>query len=453
MPKMSLARYNMYEKGDKRNADNYRGISALCATSKLFELAVMDPVFFFCKNLISDDQHGFMPSRSTTTNLLTFTTFVTDSFTAKSQTDAVYTDLSAAFDKLNHSIAIAKLERMGIGGVLLRWFQSYLTGRKISVKIGDWLSAVFEAFSGIAQGSHLGPLVFLLYYNDCIHSISVPRLSYADDMKIYCRIDNASDAQVLQQQLINFAEWCKINRMVVNPTKCSVISFSRKRNPIKFEYQICGTSIPRENCVKDLGVLLDTELTYKQHISYIVSKASRQLGFVFRTAKNFTDIYCLKALYCALVRSTLEYCCSVWSPYYENSVARIESVQRRFIRYALRSLPWRDPFRLPSYESRCELINLDTLAVRRNVCRSLLVADVLTSRVQCPAILRGLNIFAPIRTFRNSPFLRVPIRQTNYAMYSALTGLHRAFNFVASLFDFNLSRDVIKRKFLLFFRR
>lgn len=229
--------------------------------------------------------------------------------------------------------------------------------------------------------------------------------------------------------------------------------FQKTQPKFKFEYQICGSPIPRENCVKDLGVLLDTELSYKQHISFTISKASRQLGFIFRAGKNFTDVYCLKALYCALVRSTLEYCSAVWSPYYQNSAARIESVQRRFIRFALRRLPWRDPFRLPSYESRCKLIDLDTLSVRRNVCRSLLVSDALTSRVQCPAILRGLNIMAPIRTLRETPFLRVPIRRTNYAMHSALTGLHRTFNFVASLFDFNLSRDVIKQKFLMFFRR
>lgn len=185
----------------------------------------------------------------------------------------------------------------------------------------------------------------------------------------------------------------------------------------------------------------------------MISKASRQLGFIFRAAKGFTDVYCLKALYCALVRSTLEYCSAVWSPYYENSAVRIESVQRRFIRFALRRLPWRDPFHLPSYESRCKLINLDTLAVRRNVSRALVISDALTSRLQCPAILRGLDIMAPLRTLRNTPFLRVPVRRTNYAMHSALTGLHRAFNFVASLFDFNLSRDVIKNKFLLFFRR
>ena len=100
----------------------------------------------------------------------------------------VYKDLSAAFDKLNHAIALAKLARMGIHGNLLRWFQSYLTGRTISVKIGEYVSERFEAFSRIAQGSHFGPTVFLLYFNDSNHVLQVMRLSYADDMKIFCEV-------------------------------------------------------------------------------------------------------------------------------------------------------------------------------------------------------------------------------------------------------------------------
>ncbi|XP_055614563.1 uncharacterized protein LOC129760905 [Uranotaenia lowii] len=93
----------VHKKGDRRNVNNYRGISALCAIAKLFEL------------------------RSTTTNLLTFTSNVQDSFAMGSQTDVIYTDLSAAFDKVNHSIAIAKLDRIGICGSLLEWFRSYLS--------------------------------------------------------------------------------------------------------------------------------------------------------------------------------------------------------------------------------------------------------------------------------------------------------------------------------------
>lgn len=93
--------------------DNYRGISALCAVSKLFELVVMDPVFAHCKHYIADEQHGFMPKRSTSTNLLEFTSYVFDCMEDGSQTDVIYTDPTAAFDKINHDIAIAKLDRLG----------------------------------------------------------------------------------------------------------------------------------------------------------------------------------------------------------------------------------------------------------------------------------------------------------------------------------------------------
>ena len=138
-----------------------------------------------------------------------------------------------------------------------------------------------------------------------------PRLSYADDLKIYSRICSTTDCDVLQSQFNAFANWCNVNRMTLNPTKCSVITFTRKKDPILFNYQLQGATIERVSHVKDLGVILDSQLTYKQHISYVVDKASRMLGFVFRVAKNFSDIHCLKSLYCSLVRSVLEYCSAV----------------------------------------------------------------------------------------------------------------------------------------------
>ncbi|XP_055591467.1 uncharacterized protein LOC129743456 [Uranotaenia lowii] len=97
--------YPVHRKGDWKDINNYRGVCgvALCAISKLFELIVMDPIFSYCKQKFSIDKHGFIPKHSTITNLLTFT-YVRESFAAKSQTDAIYIDLSAAFDIVNHDI-------------------------------------------------------------------------------------------------------------------------------------------------------------------------------------------------------------------------------------------------------------------------------------------------------------------------------------------------------------
>lgn len=443
--------YPVHKKGDRKDVNNYRGISSLCAIFKLIELVVMDPLLSHCKQYLSDDQHGFISGRSCTTNLLCLTSHIADSFAERAQTDVVYTDLSAAFDKINHAITLAKLERLGICGTVLRWFNAYLVGRKLTVTVEGYSSNEFMATSGIPQGSHLGPILFLLYFNDVNNVLKGPRLSFADDLKMYLRIRSITDAIGLQQELDTFMDWCSLNCMVVNAGKCSVISFARVRKPVVFNYTLRGVEIERVDHIKDLGVILDTQLTFKRHVSYIVDKASRILGFIFRIAKDFSDVHCLKSLYCSLVRSTLEYCSVIWNPHYQNGLDRIESVQRRFLRFALRRLPWRNPFRLPSYESRCRLIELETLHARRNIDRALFVADTLQGRIDCPAILGAIDLNVRPRALRNSSMLRLPFQRTNYGQNTALVGVQRAFNRVASVFDFNLSRETIRRNFSVFF--
>lgn len=413
----------------------------------------MEQLEAHCKPYICTEQHGFTKGRSTTTNLLCLTSYITDNMVKSFQTDAIYTDLTAAFDKLNHRIAIAKLDRLGISGCLLQWCQSYLTGRQLAVVIGDCQSSLFAATSGIPQGSHLGPLIFVLYFNDVLLATEGPRLSYADDLKLFLRIRSIEDCYFLQRQLNCFTNWCSLNRMDVNPAKCTVISFSRKKQTILFDYVLLGTQIERVSQVKDLGVILDSQLSFKQHISYAVNKASRVLGFIFRISKDFTNIYCLKSLYCSLSRSILEYCSTVWNPHYNNGVERIESVQRRFLRYALRRLPWTNPFRLPSYENRCHLIHLEPLSVRRDTARALLVADIMQSRIDCPDLLERINLYVQPRALRNNLMLRLPLQRTNYSMFGGISGLQRLFNRVAVLFDFNASRTLLRGRFSAYFSR
>ncbi|XP_055542947.1 uncharacterized protein LOC129728527 [Wyeomyia smithii] len=238
--------FPVFKKGCKRVVSNYRGIAALSATSKLFELRVLHLLTQRYVQYISPDQHGFISKRSTTTNLTCFTSFVIRQLENGQQVDAIYTNLSAAFDKMNHQIAIAKFDKLGMNVNLL------------------------------------------LYYT----------------------IKQPKDALFLQQQLEAFADWCQLNRMSLDVSKCSVISFSRRSSNINFNYALAGVQLKRESTVKDLGILLDTKLNFKDHVAYIVSKASSQLGFLFRFAKKFKNIYCLETLYCAIVRPLLE-CASV----------------------------------------------------------------------------------------------------------------------------------------------
>lgn len=439
--------FPVFKKGDKQVTSNYRGIAALCATSKLFEILVLDFMTFKLSRLIAPEQHGFMSKRSTCSNLVTYTSYIIEEIEKGHQTDAIYTDFSAAFDKIDHRIAIAKYKRLGIHGNLLKWLGSYLTGRRMSVKIGQHISSTFAVTSGVPQGSHLGPFLFLLYLNDIHALLECRKLSFADDFKLFYAIVRPDDTLFLQQQLDLFATWCQRNKMALNASKCFVITFTRKLSIISHNYNLLGTSINRELCVKDLGVMLDSKLTFKNHVSYVVSKASSLLGFVFRFGKYFRDVYCLKSLYCSLVRSTLEYCSVVWSPFYMNSIQRIEAIQRKFIRFALRFLPWNDPFNLPSYESRCRLINLDSLEARRNISKAMFISDLLTSNMDCAELLSQARFNIPQYRLRTYLPLNNPTSRTNYGSNLPFKVMCRVFNQCYDVFDFNLSRSTLKDNF------
>ena len=288
--------------------------------------------------------------------------------------------------------------------------------------------------------------------NDVHLLLNCNKLSYADDIKLFAIIEKTSDGSFLQSQLNVFSNWCTDNRMILNASKCAVITFTRKHFPVLYNYTLENTNIPRTDCVKDLGVMLDTKLTFSNHITYTVSKASWTLGFIFRTAKHFRQINCLKTLYCSLVRSSLEYCSVVWAPYYQNGIQRVESVQRKFVRYAQRYTSWPDPSNQPIYEERCKMLNLDLLSVRRDVAKATFVSDLLQSSIDCPEILQLVDFNIRRRSLRTHYFLRIPRARTNYGQREPITSMCRVFNSCSELFDFHLSRLTIKNRILNFFR-
>ena len=155
--------FPVFKKGDKRNVEHYRGISCLCACSKIFETIVHNHLMFSIKSYISTAQHGFYPGRSVSTNLLEFTSLCLRGINCGLQVDAVYTNLKAAFDRVDHGILCAKCDTLGTSTGLVKWLISYLRNRQIAVKLGTSQSAWFSNNSGVPQGSILGPLLFSLY--------------------------------------------------------------------------------------------------------------------------------------------------------------------------------------------------------------------------------------------------------------------------------------------------
>lgn len=439
--------FPVFKKGDKSNIENYRGITSLCSTSKVLEIIINEALLSSCRNYISTDQHGFFPKRSVSTNLVSFVSTCLQNMDSGFQVDTVYTDLKAAFDRVDHGILLGRLEKIGMSSSFVRWFRSYLTGRSLCVRMGPEHSALFRNLSGVPQGSNLGPLLFIIFVNE-IATLLPPgcRVFYADDVKIFMVIKTLFDCVELQNRLSNFQAWCVRNFLTLSVGKCYVVSFHRKLKPLIFNYSIGGQTLQRMEDVRDLGVTLDSGLTFRTHYTDIITKANKQLGFIFKISKDFRDPLCLRSLYCSLVRSVLEFGNVVWCPYHTTWIKRIEKVQKKFVKYALRNLPWLDPVNLPPYEDRCRLLELNTLEQRRFNAQAVFVAKILKGEIDSPLILEQINMYAPERRLRQRGFLQLGARNGQYGEHDPIRYMCSSFNLVFDLFDFNMSSDSFRFK-------
>ncbi len=142
----------------------------------------------------------------------------------------LYLDFSKAFDSVDHDILLYKLEKHGINGVLLRWFESYLNDRWQRVVIEGAASTWSPVTSGVPQGSILGPLLFIIFINDLPDNVSYSTNSalYADDSKLYREVTSISDCQSLQDDLTELEKWSIDSRMKFNTEKMQGIDGYKK---------------------------------------------------------------------------------------------------------------------------------------------------------------------------------------------------------------------------------
>jgi Reverse transcriptase (RNA-dependent DNA polymerase)/Endonuclease-reverse transcriptase len=437
----------IFKSGKRDEVGNYRGVAILSCFAKIFEVLTYSHIFFAVKSSLPTNQHGFVSGRSTVTNLIEFTSFILNSMESGFQIDSIYTDFSKAFDKVNHRLLILKLSCLGFGGNFLNWIASYLTGRRQYVKIGNSRSRMIPVKSGVPQGSHLGPLLFIIFVSDVDVCFKFVRyLMYADDLKIYFKIRNVADYNRVQSELHNFNQWCSNNKMILNLSKCKIISFSRSSSIHDFQYTLSGSVLDRVESISDLGVILDSKLTFVAHIDATINKANKKLGYIKRIGRDFRDIHTLKSLYSSFVRSILEYATVIWNPYYRNHLDRIERVQRRFMRFALRNLRWNRDLPLPPYCNRCRLIDIDCLYVRRRIACVLFVYDVLSHKYDCPSILSQMSFLVYRRNVRSRVMFREDQHRTNYGVNAPLDSAIRQFNRFSNNFDFGCGRWVFKKK-------
>ena len=275
-----------------------------------------------------------MPKKSVLTNLMQLSICITEALEEGYQVDAVYIDLAKAFDSVNHAILVGKLQKFGIGGSFLAWLKSYLSNRIQIVSVNGNYSQPFLITSEVAQGSRLGPLLFDIFINDAVSVVQYSKIDlFADDCRIYMKVKNECDAGKLQTDIHNISNWLRLNKLSINESKNEKITFSRKSDMIKYDYQVLGLRTKEVDRVRDLGVILDRQWNFNHHLNMVISKAKKSLGFIKRITSHFSSVDVIGYLFKSLVLPYFTYASVIWSPYTQSKFDRLNGIIKKFLRY------------------------------------------------------------------------------------------------------------------------
>ena len=306
----------IHKKSDKQIINNYRPISLLPISSKIFEKLIFNQLYYFfsANNLITMNQSGFRSGDSTTNQLIDLVNVIHKSFDSRGSYEvrSVFLDISKAFDKVWHEGLIFKLKQNGVCGSLLTLIENYLSGRKQRVVLNGSSSTFFPIKSGVPQGSVLGPLLFLIYINDLEKHIKSKINFFADDTMIFSVVHNPIiTANELNHDLDMIKCWAHQWKLAFNPdtNKQAVeVLFSHKSNkPIHPPLFFNGAEVLRVNEHKHLGLILDSKLSFFEHINEKIKTAKKGVG-VLKYFSSYLPLKSLDIIYKLFTRSLLDYC-------------------------------------------------------------------------------------------------------------------------------------------------
>ena len=380
--------------------------------------------------VLNDSQHGFVPGKSINTNLMELVLFANEAFENKCQIDVLYTDFSRAFEKLFHSILIRKMIDLGFESGLIKWIASYLHNRLMKVKINGVFSNAYKMNTGVPAGSILGPVLFLIFINDIppIFEKYCKVLLFADDCKLMMQIKNEDDAGKFQFEINKFSNWCAINRLQLNISKCAILTIGRIETKIENTYTLNGYDLNRVKEFRDLGVIIDDRLTFKKHLETLVSNCNSTLRFIKLTVGRNFDTDTLVILFNSFVLSKLLFAMIVWYPFSAGGQEFIEGVQKRFTMMALREWPnKKNNFKIRPYHERCRELKINTIYARYVfVCR-IFIYDIMSGRLKSETMKNKIMLHNNRQT-RITELITVPKFKNDYMQNQPFWSAVRHFN-------------------------
>jgi len=247
---------------------------------------------------------------------------------------AVFLDLKRAFETLDRSLMMKKLNKYGIRGVEAEWFLSYLSNRTQRTKIGEEVSDKIEVKLGVPQGAVLGTLLFIIYINDIVSVLNHSEIClFADDTLLFVTGETAEECvRKMDSDLIKVQMYLEMNKLKLNATKTKAMVINGDTN---LDIVVNNEVIEKVQNIKYLGVYVNNKLKFDVHIDYTCKKLAKKIGFLMRI-RNKLDYQTAINIYNTIIKPHFEYCSTILYLGTNQMCERLQRLQNRAMRCILK---------------------------------------------------------------------------------------------------------------------
>ena len=325
----------IHKEKEKTLKKNYRPVSILPVLSKLYENIMNEQISAYIDRYLSSYLFGYRKGYGTQHCLLVMIEMWRKALDEKKVAGAILTDLSKAFDCLSHDLLIAKLEAYGFDISALKLILDYLRNRMQRTKVNGGYSSWSEILSGVPQGSILGPLLFNIFIDDVFFFLKKTKITnYADDNSTYAIEDNIMELlKTLESETCVVLNWFRVNEMKPNQEKCHLLvaDLNHKHYSSDSFIYLENAFLENEESVKLLGVHIDQNLNFEEHVSSLLKEANKKLHALMRIKKYLTQDR-LRLMMKTFIESQFNYCPLVWMCHSRGLNHRINKFHERALR-------------------------------------------------------------------------------------------------------------------------